>query len=297
MKALFRTALALAAAAGSAGAATTINPANYAAYGANIGWINFRGDVVNGAVIGEYVCTGAVYAANCGWIDLGNGAPVNGIRYQNNAANDYGVNHDGFGRLYGFAYGANIGWVTFTDRTSGGASFDGPRVDLLTGRLSGWVYSANCGWISLNNAQAYVQTDTIRSGSDSDGDGIADAWERTFFGNLAAANASSDADGDGQSDRLEYLADTNPLDPASNLRITYYVASSGGSPATITWTSRESRYYYLRRVTDVPQWPPWPDSGLGLITPDAGASTTRGFVDPASPRRFFQVEAVRPLTP
>src|SRR5688572_4683280 len=159
MKRLTPLFLALAAVT-SAGAATTINAVNHFGYGANIGWMDWRGDVANGAVIGEYICTGSIYAANVGWISLGSGTPTNGIRYQNNSASDYGVNHDGAGNLRGYAYGANIGWITFTNRDAGGGTYEGPKVDLITGRMSGFLWSANCGWISLSNAFAFVQTDT-----------------------------------------------------------------------------------------------------------------------------------------
>src|SRR5688572_2650079 len=75
--------LVLSALALPAPAATTINPVNHFAYGANIGWIDWRGDVANGAVIGEFVASGHVYGANVGWIHLGDGTPANGIRYLN----------------------------------------------------------------------------------------------------------------------------------------------------------------------------------------------------------------------
>ena len=151
--------LALASLLNTASAATTINSANKFAYGANIGWMDWRGDVASGAVIGEFVCSGFIYSANVGWIHLGDGTPGNGIRYQNLSAGDFGVNHDGAGTLSGFAYGANIGWIHFTNSYAGGGSFDGPQVDLRTGKLSGFVWSANCGWISLRDAFAFVQTD------------------------------------------------------------------------------------------------------------------------------------------
>src|SRR5215472_16009948 len=70
----------------SASAASTINATNKFAYGANIGWLDWRGDTNNGAVIGEYVCSGYLYAANVGWINLCSGSPANGIQYQNNSA-------------------------------------------------------------------------------------------------------------------------------------------------------------------------------------------------------------------
>ena len=136
-------------------AATTIDPVNRYAYGANLGWMDWcAATPTNGAVIGEYVCSGYIYSANVGWINLGSGSPANGIQYQNNSATDFGVNQDGLGNLRGYAYGANIGWINFENTGA-------PKINLITGQMSGYVWSANCGWISLSNAVAYVQTDTI----------------------------------------------------------------------------------------------------------------------------------------
>ena len=118
----------------NASAATTINAANKFSYGANIGWMDWRGDVANGAVIGQFTCSGYIYAANTGWIHLGDGASVNNLHYQNNAANDYGVNHDGAGNLSGLAYSANTGWINFG--WAGPNDPNRPRFDLLTGNFS-----------------------------------------------------------------------------------------------------------------------------------------------------------------
>src|SRR6059058_4371091 len=114
-------------------AVTSINPTNKYAYGANVGWIDWRGDTNNGAVIGEYVCSGFIYSANVGWINLGSGSPANGIQYLNTAPGDFGVNQDGLGNLCGYAYGANIGWINFEN-------LGAPKVDLATGKLSGYAY-------------------------------------------------------------------------------------------------------------------------------------------------------------
>ncbi len=296
-RALLLLPLLAATVASVAPAATTISAVNRFAYGANIGWMDWRGDVTSGAVIGEYICTGFIYAANVGWINLGSGTPGNGIRYQNNSATDFGVNHDGLGNLRGQAYGANIGWLTFTNRDVTGAAYEGPKVDLLTGRLHGFAWSANCGWISLSNAQAFVQADRIQSGADSDGDGLPDAWERLRFGNLTTANAGTDTDLDGFTALQEYLADTDPNDPDSRLRITSYVAGAGGSSSTLQWTSIGTRQYRILKTNTVTATSPWTDIGLGLIPPDAGTTTSRSFTDPGSPRRFFRIEAVKPLSP
>ena len=268
--------------------ATTINSTNRFAYGANLGWLDWRGDTISGASIGEHVCSGFIYAANVGWIHLGTGTPTNGIQYQNLSAGDFGVNHDGLGNLRGYAYGANIGWINF--ETNGAA-----KVDLVTGKLSGSVYAANCGWISLSNAFAHVQTDAIQTGADTDSDGIADAWERLKFGNLTTANGTSDFDLDGFSDRNEYLADTNPNDAASRLIITAFSPSPGGTVPSLTWSSVLTRQYRIQKSLNLNPLV-WLDSGLGLISPD-GAITTRNFADTNAPMRFYRVQALRPLSP
>ncbi len=275
-------------------AATSIGAANRFSFGASIGWIDWRGDTNNGAVIGEFVCSGYVWAANAGWINLGNGTPANGIRYQNNATNDFGVNLDGLGNLCGFAWGAQIGWLNFTNRDATGTLYDGPKVDLLTGRLSGFVWSASCGWISLSNQFTFVQTDSLRPGLDTDGDGIPDGWERIHFGNLTAVNRTSDRDGDGLTDLQEYQADTDPLDATSNLRIASFLTASGGLSPEITWTSVPTRLYRIMGANAVTAISPWADIGLGLISPDAGTSTTRRFT---STNRYFLIQVMTPLSP
>jgi hypothetical protein len=56
-------------------AATTITTTNRYAYGANIGWVDWCADTNNGAVVGEFYCSGYLYAANVGWINLGSAPP------------------------------------------------------------------------------------------------------------------------------------------------------------------------------------------------------------------------------
>ena len=79
-----------------------------------------------------------------------------------------------------------------------------------------------------------VTPDTITIGStvDSDGDGIADSWEMTYFGNLTTANSSTDTDGDGYSDLNEFLNNTdpkirNPSNPNAKTEILWRNTSTG----------------------------------------------------------------------
>jgi hypothetical protein len=271
-------------------AATTIDPFNKYVWGANLGWLDWSGgsgETTSGAVIGEYVCSGYIYSANVGWINLGSGSPANGIQYQNNSATDFGVNLDAIGNLRGYAWGANIGWINFQNTGA-------PAINMITGQMSGYVWSANCGWISLSNAVAYVQTDSIQQGALAP-NGLPIAWLLTNFG-TTNVNANADPTGKGMTIGQDYLAGTDPNSLSSVFNITAESFSSGGTSANLTWSSVPTRFYYLQKTIGLSS-PVWTDSGLGLVSPSAGATTSAGFTDTNAPDRFYRVQAVRPLTP
>ncbi|MDE3067975.1 MAG: hypothetical protein KGJ60_10560 [Verrucomicrobiota bacterium] len=269
-------------------AATTIDTANRHAWGANLGWMDWVGDTNNGAVMGDYTCSGYIYSANVGWINLGSGAPADGIYYQNNSASDFGVNNDGLGDLSGYAWGANIGWITFEQ------TYGQPKVNMLTGQLGGYVWSANCGWISLSNAVASVQTDSLFPGPLAP-NGLPIPWLLTYFGTTNIA-ANADPTGKGMTITQDYVAGTDPTNAGSLLRITAASFAPGGTHASLTWDSVPTRYYDLQKNPNL-STTNWTDSGLGLIAPSAGASTTAGFTDTNAPGRFYRVQVVQPLSP
>ncbi len=276
--------------------------ANSHAYGANIGWIAARGDVTNGAVVGEFVCSGFIYSANCGWIHLGDGTPTNGIRYLNNSAADFGVNTEQYfangticeAKLRGNAYGANIGWIVFEN---GG----NPRVDLATGRLLGYAWGANVGWIALSETGVTVRTTSIAPGLDADADTIPDNWERLFVGanDLTKLTLTGDRDSDGELDVEEYAADTDPFNPADRLLITAFIAPrqiGGVGPVVsdLTWTSKQSRKYSIEISPDlIAAFAP----ALTNIPPDGGVTNFERFNDTPASKKFYRIRAKLPLAP
>jgi hypothetical protein len=281
MKTLRTLALALCCVQARAG--TTVDPAEPYAYAANAGWVSAYGDGTNGAVIGQYFCSGYLYGANIGWITLGDGAPNNGYAYGNADGADSGVNHDGAGRLRGLAWSANAGWLAFEDTGN-------PRVDLATGCLSGYAWGANLGWVSLDG----VRTTVLRAGADSDGDGIPDAWEYLKAGSLRVLSGSGhDADSDGASDVAEYGADTDPQDGASLLAFT--ALSRLDATNRLTWTVQQTRRYGLWQAPSLSNGASWAQSDLGVMSPDAGATMTRDVAAPAPATQFYRVRAVIPL--
>lgn len=267
---------------------SSIERANRYAYSSNIGWVDWVADTNNGAVIGDYTCSGYIYSANVGWVDLGNGSPASGIYYQNNSATDFGVNNDGLGDLSGYAWGANVGWITFEQ------TYGKPKVNMLTGRLSGYAWSANCGWISLSNAVASVQTDSLYPGLLAP-NGLPIPWLLTYF-DTTNISASDDPTGKGMTIAQDYVAGTDPTNVSSVLRITAESFALGGANASLTWNSAPTRYYYIQENSDLSRTN-WSDSGLGLIAPSAGVSTTATFTDTNAPDRFYRIQAIKPLAP
>ncbi len=267
------------------------------AHGANIGWIHSL-PATAGLVIGEASCSGHAHSANCGWITFGDGTPADGIRYSNSDGSDSGVNHDGLGNLSGLAWGANIGWINFGTDVIGTprplSDPARPRFDLITGQFAGYAHGANIGWIDLS---------TLRTGSiyrpDSDGDGIGDAWELENFPNLVTANTLTDADLDGSSDLDEYLADSDPNDSNSRLRITDHLVQffplGGFNSWDVTFTSSPRRLYRVESSPDLGVTP-WAD-GSGLFQGSPGSTTSTQISVQPSPKNFLRVQAAQPLQP
>ena len=266
-------------------AATTIDPSNPYAYGANIGWINAEGDTANGAVIGQAFCSGYMYGANVGWINLGDGTPDNGMAYANNSATDFGINHDGLGNLTGYAWGANIGWINFEQ------TYGMPKVNLETGGLSGYVWAANAGWINLSG----VKTLTLNSGPDSDVDTIPDAWEFAHTNVLTVlSNGGVDSDNDGTPDTAEYSADTDPFDRTDFLRITAFDKQADTN--LVAWTCVPSREYTLQYAGVLTNGVLWTATGSSFVPPSGPeiSEQVEGVIDD---KRFYRVRAQPPLSP
>jgi hypothetical protein len=191
----------------------TIDPVDRYAWGENIGWTDWRwdpGTPGKGATIGQNFCAGFIWGENVGWIQLGTGAPADGLQYTNTAAADYGLNHDGEGNLFGLAWGENIGWITFDQSAS-----DPPHLDLATGRFAGYAYGENIGWIDLgSNGIHFVKTTTIEGALTTQ-----EAWRLAFFGsgdNSGDGADSNDANGNGLSNLLDFAYGFNPDGPSSS---------------------------------------------------------------------------------
>jgi hypothetical protein len=124
------------------------------------------------------------------------------------------------------------------------------------------------------------------SAGDTDGDGMDDDWEMTYFSNLDR-DGNGDFDNDGVTDKDEFLAGTSPSNNSSVFR-TMTITPVAGGPATILWPSVTGCRYqvqYKNAITD-PTW-----TTFNAIIPGNGG--TASYVDngpiTSTQQRFYRV--------
>jgi hypothetical protein len=93
--------------------------------------------------------------------------------------------------------------------------------------------------------------------ADSDLDGLPDAWELRWRGDLSPL-PGDDPDGDGFTNEQEAAAGTNPFDPSSR------PATSLNPPARqLSWISAQGHYYRVEESTDLSTWFPLGNDVIG----------------------------------
>jgi hypothetical protein len=131
----------------------------------------------------------------------------------------------GLGNLFGYAWGENIGWISFSCvNTSSCETVDyGVYIDPATGMFAGEAWGENIGWITFDYT-GYLSYGVRTSWStDSDSDGLLDSWEQRIVednsGDIIISIddvlPSDDYDGDGYTNLREYRASTDATDYAS----------------------------------------------------------------------------------
>lgn len=90
----------------------------------------------------------------------------------------------------------------------------------------------------------------LNPGADSDGNGLPDGWEREHFKRIGV-DPIDDADKDGTSNHMEWLAGTDPINPASVFRP---VALRDGNELLLTVPTHAERDYRIWGSADLGEW-------------------------------------------
>ena len=126
---------------------------------------------------------------------------------------------------------------------------------------------------------------SVGAGGDTDGDGMDDAWEQLYFGNLSR-NGTGDFDGDGMTDLAEFLAGTLPNNAGSVFKI-IRVTPTPGVSALIEWTSVVGKTYRVQYKDSLsaPVWTDLPGDVTATTNTASKLDTTIGVVN----QRLYRV--------
>ena len=160
----------------------------------------------------------------------------------------------------------------------GGTANDVGRAACL-GR-DGAFYLAGCsdgsGWPTLHPYQATF------AGTSKPGTGLGDVV-------IVKLVETGDRDGDGKTGLEEFIAGTDPLNPADVFNV--QGVSNNGAPFQTTFLGHKGRYYILKRSLDgVSNW----TEVVRTTTLTGDSTVTLGDTNPPAPKCYFRVDVVMP---
>jgi hypothetical protein len=127
------------------------------------------------------------------------------------------------------------------------------------------------------------------------GDGIPNGWKQQYGLNpFDPTVATGDADGDGMSNLQEFLAGTDPTNPASAFRITSVVRV--GTDVNVTWTMGPGKTNALQSTAGAANGAYQTNGFVDLFIVTNTTGTVTNYPDPGaatnSPSRFYRIRLV-----
>jgi hypothetical protein len=103
-----------------------------------------------------------------------------------------------------------------------------------------------CDSRSPSSESATFLADTHTVLIDSDGNGLPDLWEMTYFGILTNTPPLNDYDNDGSNNQTEYIAGTHPKNAGS-----VFVVEMSSTASSLTWNGVLNRLYTVQCTTNL----------------------------------------------
>jgi len=174
-----------------------------------------------------------------------------------------------------------------TNVTTNGTGFGSFSTNLTTAVPPAHLITATATSLA-GNSSGFSTSRTVTT-TDTDSDGLPDAFESLYSANTTAVVATADSDGDGYSNIAEFRAGTSPLSVASHpgpARLT-----RNGTGFTLVFPTVAGRVYRIDESTDLGRTDPWEV----LLEPIVGTGSDVSIQIPdvtGQARWFFQTTAL-----
>ena len=179
--------------------------------------------------------------------------------------------------------------VNQTGTASGNDRSSGPAISAAGSIIAFRSVASDLVTGDFNDTQdVYVFQVPTATFTDSDADGMDDAWEKAYFGDLSHTG-SGDSDDDGITDSVEFKTGTNPRDPVSRFSAQASLLP-GGNQVTIRWPAVPGWSYRVQYNEDLGKTN-WNDVSGGVMvngTIATGVDNAAG----TSNHRFYRVTLV-----
>ncbi len=194
--------------------------------------------------------------------------------YANTTADNWGVDLAPDGRLIGYAWGENVGWINF-EQTHGQ-----PAINPANGEVSGHAWGENIGWISFRGASPDYGMRTLAFNTQPKG--TPNWW-------LVNHGVDEDYDaGDNVPAWRKFVMDTDPNLAGDYLRIVSISIAPSGEAEVVFTPASTRRYYTLNKTDDLTDPDAWGDVAGQINIPGTGAEQTLRDAE-AGTRAFYRI--------
>jgi len=140
-----------------------------------------------------------------------------------------------------------------------------------------------------DTAYANEQTGCYSMDNDFDinNNGLPDAWEMQYSGSYTGMSANADSDTDGFNNLSEFIAGSDPTNPASTPKVGTVIYTNA-TPAAITFNSVTGRVYWVEWSPSITN-PVWQSVGTNLVSGNGNVQSVMDSDSQTATSRYYRI--------